>query len=554
MEAEAFLSQNKENYEIIEHFQDLINNISSETFAETIKYVEDHKDIFFKNRESAILFLWNIRIFTIYNFTKLEIILDICIHFWSHIKQQNIKEDEIIDHMACMRPNVYYLYSKNLFSLDTIIGKSVINESLFAYFYPEIDNYDHEYAEKRKKNILSNSSNKLLKDFLQYVILNQEEHKKNREKHFNPLPLHKAIRDDDIELFQSILSKNNYDIDYLFNYSYYERTLTEDSTPSLIKIAAVYGSIKIFKFLWMQPTIVIDDNLICYAISGRNYEIIHICEEKCSDKRALMFSINSNQHELTDYFIDNIFSENIQKNEFNEEEEEEDNMYNKLDPSLLLVALESANYHILLPCLKKIVSIISIDTNANDFLQALNFDFNLFKFLFSHKSNGIQGLNFSNWVFFGMTDVINYILKDLEIIEILQLLNDASCFNPRFFFLIFYFLKINGLISENGQYKNNDYFTDIGLDENQINETFHDDMIQFLPHFYNADLIEKISSYLTITKQKAFLNSLIEETSTKFINSLFKRKLRFSSDSNEMYQLLKEKKLDEAAEYLLNNK
>ena len=34
----------------------------------------------------------------------------------------------------------------------------------------------------------------------------------------------------------------------------------------------------LFKFLLMQPNIELDDKLICYAISGRNYEIIHFIE------------------------------------------------------------------------------------------------------------------------------------------------------------------------------------------------------------------------------------------------------------------------------------
>ena len=49
MEIEAFLAKHKQKYEIIEHFQNLLNNISKETFPETIKYVEDHTDIFFHN-------------------------------------------------------------------------------------------------------------------------------------------------------------------------------------------------------------------------------------------------------------------------------------------------------------------------------------------------------------------------------------------------------------------------------------------------------------------------------------------------------------------------
>ena len=221
MEIEAFLAKHKQKYEIIEHFQNLLNNISRETFPETIKYVEDHTDIFFHNRDSAILFLWNIRIFTVYNFKKLELILDVLVNFFTRIKQFVTNDNEIIDYLYSMRFNIYYIYSKNLLSIQSIIRKSIDDSSLFVYFYPEIDEYDHEYAEKKKDEFFKYESSSQLIDFFQEVIDNPEKHKKNRERNFHLSAIHKAIRDDDIESFQSILAKNNYGINYSFQFSYY---------------------------------------------------------------------------------------------------------------------------------------------------------------------------------------------------------------------------------------------------------------------------------------------------------------------------------------------
>ena len=66
----------------------------------------------------------------------------------------------------------------------------------------------------------------------------------------------------------------------------YERAQTIDSNISLIQIAATYGSIRIFKFLWMQTDVELPKNLLLYAFFGCNNEIIHLCEEKLPDKKS----------------------------------------------------------------------------------------------------------------------------------------------------------------------------------------------------------------------------------------------------------------------------
>lgn len=96
----------------------------------------------------------------------------------------------------------------------------------------------------------------------------------------------------------------------------YERAQTIDSNISLIRIAATYGSIKIFKFLWMQTDIELPKNLLLYAFFGCNIEIIHLCEEKILDKKAVLQTIYLNRLDFLDYYIEN-FSD-----QFEEQEEE----------------------------------------------------------------------------------------------------------------------------------------------------------------------------------------------------------------------------------------
>lgn len=72
---------------------------------------------------------------------------------------------------------------------------------------------------------------------------------------YHPSQLNKSIRDDDIDTFQSLLSKNNFNVNHQIENSNYERLKSNDYNLSLIEIAAVYGSKKIFKFSWIQDQI-----------------------------------------------------------------------------------------------------------------------------------------------------------------------------------------------------------------------------------------------------------------------------------------------------------
>ncbi|KAK8836383.1 hypothetical protein M9Y10_039726 [Tritrichomonas musculus] len=473
----------------------------------------------------------------------LELILDVCINFSKEIKDVGIKDEQIINIMRIMKCCTYYLFSKNFISIKSIIEKSVTDPVLFVYFYPEIDEYDHEYAEKVIYNI-QNDSNETLSQFSDFVIKNPEIHKEYRKNHFNPTQLHKTIRNDDIDEFQSLLSKNNYSYNHNFDFSYYERTLTECKTPSLIQIAATYGSIKIFKFLWMQNDIIYDDNLICYAISGRNYEIIHICEEKCSKSRALRFSINSHQHELTDYFIDNINDDDEQFQKDDElEDDDEDNVYSKLSNSLIHVAYQCLNYQIILPCLKKIVHILDdveenkISTDNKTYLGSSTFDFDLFKFVYSHKNKNIDLYNgyypiYLQWIYNGMIDAINYVIPNEKPNDIL------------FFFKTS--LDVNISVSN--------FILDLLIEKKLGKEVFdyfmqNIDFYFFLSilSYYNEDLITKVNKlFVKIDDVPYFLDELQANTSVKFINSLFKRKLEFDVDNSVVEDELKKNKLEEA--------
>lgn len=155
MDVDKFLLDNKEKYEIINNFQELLKEASRESYPEIIKYVQENSYLFFKDYESGNMFLWNISTFCMFNWTNFEILLDVLIHFSPELIKTKNTELDIIDIFNLMIWTVYYLYSKKVISIESIIKTAEYRNLYYVYFYPEIDQYDHNYSEKLKSTILS---------------------------------------------------------------------------------------------------------------------------------------------------------------------------------------------------------------------------------------------------------------------------------------------------------------------------------------------------------------------------------------------------------------
>ena len=170
MDVDTFLSKKKRRYEILESLQDQLNHITEDSYSDVIKFIEDRKNIFLNNHENTILFIWNINTFVIYNFKRVEILLDILIHFQEDIKSY-VNELEMIDVVDSLLCGLYYLYAKGFFTIKTIVQKSIDKERIFAYFYPEINEYDPDLAELQVNKIRKKRYNNTnLINFLDFVI------------------------------------------------------------------------------------------------------------------------------------------------------------------------------------------------------------------------------------------------------------------------------------------------------------------------------------------------------------------------------------------------
>ena len=156
-DVDSFISANAEKYSTIKKFQNLLNNITEDTFPSIIEFVDKRIDFFFKDRDSSILFLSCIETFTVYNFIQFELILDVCIHFLNEIKKTGIDEFDLIEMNKFVLYNLNYLFEKKTISIHSIYLHSIFSHLIFINFYPEIDEYDHVYAEQRKNKIIEDT-------------------------------------------------------------------------------------------------------------------------------------------------------------------------------------------------------------------------------------------------------------------------------------------------------------------------------------------------------------------------------------------------------------
>lgn len=546
-----FKAKFNEKYEVIKKLLDFIDNLTEDTYPDVILLIKNHSDIFFKDHPSAILFFSLIIHSCLVNFKRFELNLNIILDFSNEIKSTKTTENELIQICLFFFKSVYYLFSHNFFSIESIIEQSITVYLLFIYFWPEIDQNDHEYAIIKEKDIYQNQNDPQIKkeiDFFDKIKANPEIHFLNRKNSYHPSSLHKSIREDDIESFQSILSKNNIGFNYVIEYSFYERAPFLHEDLSLIQIAAIYGSIKIFKFLMIQNENIIKKNLLKCAYFGRNHEIIHLCEniilqEKNifhKNEKVYLEPIKMHQNDLLAYYIDN-FSDQIKEDEDVEklltnfvyeenDEDEENDCYKYLNYKSLIIAAESFNYRIILNCLDKIVFIAKkielveqeMYLRFTSFLNSFEADLDLHNFIYSQKIKTVNKLkcgcylcNLYDCMNYNMNDAFKFVFFDMQ--------------NAIYLHIIF-----QDCISCNHDIAN--FILDHQLDENmkgklkfyeKLNQNEKmNDLIMALK-FFNENLVVKIIKLFDVLKNEnditKFVTYLKDSISTKMICSLLIR-------------------------------
>ena len=225
---------------------------------------------------------------------KLEIFMKLYYHLLPHL----IKQFDKLELMTFLgSPNLILpLYKDGIINDDDILYLSHRYIHFPSYFLPEI----------RKMNKCEEFSND--DEFSKYQSYPEEDFISSRNAMKNESLISDAIRNDDIETFQFILSQTEMSVNESIPYSIFEINIfinLYEDMPKLIEYAAFFESIKIFKFLWNNNAN-ITNNLLGYAIAGGSYEIVHIIEEKINSislKSTIDFAIRSHRNDFIEYFL-----------------------------------------------------------------------------------------------------------------------------------------------------------------------------------------------------------------------------------------------------------
>lgn len=312
METQAYLEERKEIHVALLEY--LNNSTNEEENYENFKnYIKDHNIYKEKNEFKELLILLlkisnnHFRSHSFFNKIK-RILID----FKDEI-QLKFTNFEIFNFFHRNKQAILFLIEKRIIKIDESIFNIMKkvkykNFCFLEFFYLEIESF-----------LSPQIKQEIIKKVKELNDNNIEEFDKKRKLGENDDFICHLIRNDLIDEFISQMNQNNLPLSYQIQPSIYETNIFLISNrPSLIQYSAFFGSIQIFKYLYlngMKTTPI----LFNYAIHGENPEIIHFLEQNKDKKAVLLFdeyineSIKCHHKEITNYFINKLtkkFNEN----------------------------------------------------------------------------------------------------------------------------------------------------------------------------------------------------------------------------------------------------
>ncbi|KAK8888027.1 hypothetical protein M9Y10_039087 [Tritrichomonas musculus] len=234
-----------------------------------------------------------------------------------------------------------WMFEEGLISVEKIILSAQLEKTpaIAEYFLPEIiDNEpDFFYKEIKYKFPIFSNEDSYSKETIEKTKLLRKKHfqwiKESGDRHdpsyleIETNPLRLAIKLDDVDIFQALLSQSNLSINSNIQESVVEQFVIDQHEYRLIEYAAEYNSINIFKFLLMNDA-ELKPSLISSAIFSCNYEIIHIVETKLTqefEKSSLLNAIASWNQKVARYVTSNYNFDYLYERESKNENEDNNN-------------------------------------------------------------------------------------------------------------------------------------------------------------------------------------------------------------------------------------
>ncbi|OHT04194.1 hypothetical protein TRFO_28364 [Tritrichomonas foetus] len=246
---------------------------------------EEEFDYFFQEKTRFWHFLYTIMHLYNYGHKRKKIYQSILFQIKNKIQNTHFSNQHI-----------KILCQNNIKAIEFFLTEKIISKENVSSFFTNQEKITYEIIEK-----------KLSKDATtQYKIKFIQNNSKNPKVSI----FEKIIRKDDIHTFQQILSESNIDINCQFQFFDNEKYFVfKNISLSMLEYSAFYGSIQIFKFLWIQKGIKFGSNLLKCAVCGNNFDVIHLLESELKTKfdfSCLELAIAHHHYELTEYIISDL--------------------------------------------------------------------------------------------------------------------------------------------------------------------------------------------------------------------------------------------------------
>lgn len=315
---EKLPEKSQKEAEISEFLQETLSDLSEDQMEyATLSIINS---IYWKSPARLTQLIQNILKFCNIRSSNIELYVKLCIELsntpCSYSFKNYLLEEIIIEFNESSLYFVRCCIKNELFSFNKVkekIFKDTINSpndfatnwKCLCMFSDEIKNYNPNFFDNLTDLEYCSSHER---DFLKHIKKQDwSQFKEKIDIGFNPDLCACAIRKDNVDELTS--ENKTFDYDRRVRPSVYEREPTLQNNPTLIQVAAYYGSIKCFKYLLLNRANLLftdfaNNDIMFFAIAGGNIEILRLLEQnKINFSNDGIYAIKFHRYALFDWLI-----------------------------------------------------------------------------------------------------------------------------------------------------------------------------------------------------------------------------------------------------------